>query len=187
MDWVLDHLQVLILVAAAAFAILQKIKGVRAPGASTPPAAEDPEQAERTRRIQEEIRRRIMERRGQPPGLPTETESAAAEPLPFPAAPPMIEEVRPVAVPPPLAPAVVVLSADQREMERQRVLLQQLREWEAVAPVHPGGEPAPVAGTGAGVHAAGKPGWLRAEMRHPAALRRAIILREILGPPVGLQ
>lgn len=184
MDWILEHLQVLIVIAAAVFAILQKFKIVRTPGTNAPPAAEDPEQAERTRRIQEEIRRRIMERRGQPPGLPPETEAEAmGEPAQFPAPPPLIEAVRPAFVPPP----VVVLSADQREMERQGVLLDQLRQWEAVVPAITAGESAPAAGMEAGVRGWGLTGSLLADLRSPAGLRRAVVLREILGPPVGLR
>jgi len=184
MDWILEHLQVLIVIAAAVFAILQKFKIVRTPGTNAPAAEEDPEQAERTRRVQEEIRRRIMERRGQPPGLPTETE---AEPAQFPAPPPVIGEVRPALVPPPVAPAVVVLSADRQEMKRQEVLLDQLRQWEAVAPAIAAGESASAAGPGAGVTGTGRTGSWLADLRSPAGLRRAVVLREILGPPVGLR
>ena len=186
MDWILEHLQVLIVIAAAVFAILQKFKIVRTPGTNAPAAEENPEQAERTRRIQEEIRRRIMERRGQPPGMPTETE-AEAEPAQLPAPPPVIGEVRPALVPPPVAPAVVVLSADRQEMKRQEVLLDQLRQWEAVAPAIAAGESVSAAGPVAGVTGTGRTGLWLADLRSPAGLRRAVVLREILGPPVGLR
>jgi hypothetical protein len=186
MDWVFDHLQLLFLIAVAVVAILQKLKRVQ-PGAGTGPVAEDAEQAERTRRIQEEIRRRIMERRGLVPGLPPESETGEGPP-PFPAAPPMIEEVRPLVVPPPLEQVMSVPAVDQiREMERQQMLLQRLREPEAAQPRRSGAEPAPAPQAAAGTAVERKVGWLVADLRHPAGLRRAVVLREILGPPVGLQ
>jgi hypothetical protein len=191
MNWVLDNVQVLVVIAVAVVAILQKLKKIRPPAAGPAPAAEDPEQAERTRRIQDEIRRRIMERRGQMPGwlMGPEAElqpEPAAEPPPIPAPPPLIEDARPV-VAVPEVPVMVLQSDDQREMERQRLQLVELRMWEAGAPVRPGGEPMPAAGAGPGAKESGKRAPLRADLRNPAALRRAVVLREILGPPVALQ
>ena len=105
MDWILEHLQVLFAVAIAVVAILQKLKQARS-GEEPPGAApKNLEDTERPRRLQEEIRRRIMERRGLLPAAPPPRDVAEAAPG-FPEAPPMIEEVRPVVVaPPPLAPA----------------------------------------------------------------------------------
>jgi len=187
MDWVVDHLQVLIVIAAAALALLQKFKGARAPGPGTAPAAEDPAQAERTRRIQEEIRRRIMERRGQVPGLPAESGPAAAEPTPFPAAPPVLEEVSPARVPP-NAPQVIVAPAENtREWERQQALLEEMRVLEKSRPVPASAASLPILPAPAEMPVPGRTGSWLADLRHPAALRRAVVLREILGPPVGLQ
>ncbi|HTT56121.1 MAG TPA: hypothetical protein VMF63_03355 [Opitutaceae bacterium] len=179
MDWILEHLQVLIVIAAAVFAILQKFKIVRTPGTNAPAAEEDPEQAERTRRVQEEIRRRILERRGTAPGVPPEPEVEAA---PIPAPPPIIEAVRPMVVAPPEAPA-----EEQREWERQQALLQRLQELEAAPPARPGSESTPAAATAVGMAAPTAAGSLIADLRNQAGLRRAVVLREILGPPVGLR
>jgi len=179
MDWILEHLQVLIVIAAAVFAILQKFKIVRTPGTKVPTAEEDPEQVERTRRIQEEIRRRILERRGTAPGAPSEPE---AETAPFPAPPPIIEAVRPVVLAPPAAPA-----EEQREWERQQALLQRLQELEAAQVARPLPESTVVAAAGVGMAAPAANGRLIADLRNQAGLRRAVVLREILGPPVGLR
>ena len=183
MDWILEHLQVLIVIAAAVFAILQKFKIVRTPGTNAPAAEEDPEQAERTRRVQEEIRRRIMERRGQAP-TPAPAEEGGERP--FPEAPPMIEEVRPVVVPPPvLVPlAPVIAAVDAGEAERQRLLRERLRELEQAVAAGTVGAPAvaaaaePVSAPAAG---------LVELLRRPAGLRQAVVLREILDAPPGLR
>ena len=90
MDWVFDHLQILFLVAIAVVAILQRLKKTVAGEGAPRPASATPAEEERTRRIQEEIRRRIMERRGLAP-LPPVAGAEEEERYPFPAAPPMIE------------------------------------------------------------------------------------------------
>jgi type IV secretory pathway VirB10-like protein len=187
MDWVLDHLQMLFVIAVAVVAILQKFKRARPGAAGAGPAAEDNEQAERTRRIQEEIRRRIMERRGLAPGPPPAS-ATSEEPPPFPAAPPMIEEVRPFVVPPPLEQVMAAPAAadNTRELERQQQMLGQLRDLEAARQDQAYVIPASTAGAVAAASDAGRSNRLLAELRQPAGLRRAVLLREILGPPVGL-
>ncbi len=183
MDWILEHLQVLFAVAIAVVAILQKLKRARS-GEEPPGAApENPEAAERTRRIQEEIRRRIMERRGLLPAAPPTADVGGPAPG-FPESPPMIQEVRPIAVaPPPVAPAVVAATEIRlTDLERQQQLIGQFRELEAsrqastvtVPGSRAGGETAPAR-------------WLLPDLRSPQGLRRAMVLREVLGPPVGLR
>lgn len=188
MDWALDHLQMLFVIAVAVVAILQKFKRARPGAADAGPSAEDTEQAERTRRIQEEIRRRIMERRGLAPGPPPDS-ATSEEPPPFSTAPPMIEEVRPFDASPPFeqvmaAPAV---TDNTQELERQRQMLAQLRELEAARQGQADLIPASTAGAVTAAADAGRTNRLLAELRQPAGLRRAVLLREILGPPVGLR
>src|SRR5688500_13132200 len=71
MNWVLEHLQILIGAAAAIAYLLNRGRGSaeekQQPSSRTSHDGSD-EQAERTRRVQEEIRRKIAERRGQVPG-----------------------------------------------------------------------------------------------------------------------
>lgn len=164
----------------------------------------DPEQEERVRRIQEEIRRKIAERRGQPapPPLPS------PEPEPFnPFRPVFSEEpVRPhtSSVPPPMpAPPPIPVSPfeDEGALERQRRLAEQMEELETRrrearrsaqalaetgAPTVTARNAARAAAAGAQVAVVGIRS-IGAELRNPKALRRAMVLREVLGAPVALR
>jgi hypothetical protein len=182
MDWILEHLQVLFAIAIAVVAILQKLKRAR-PGEEPPGSAQTSSgDADRTRRVQEEIRRRILERRGLAPAAPSPRDVAEAAPG-FPESPPMIEEMRPiVVVPRPLeSTEVAVDSGRSTEFEHQQRLIEQFRELEASRQASTVTGPGP---TAAGVTAPAN--RLRPDLRNPAGLRRAVVLREVLGPPVGL-
>lgn len=173
---------------------------------------EDPALAERTRQIREEIQRKIAERRRAGEGY-TEPVRPRAEPL---HPPPSAESTRPPVVvslptrreppplqPPPLAPPPLVREVavatsertslgESRRMaemlEQQAALAEQLKqagemklaalrrtEFERRTQDHSGSERR-------GVREA-----VLADLRDPAALRRAFIQREILGPPVALR
>ncbi|HUJ45208.1 MAG TPA: hypothetical protein VLW52_16555 [Opitutaceae bacterium] len=182
MDWLLNHPQVLFLIVIAVVAMLQKLKQAHAPDATGRGPATNQDDAERTRRIQEEIRRRIQERRGLAPRAPAAPLSAEDEPA-FPTPPPMIEEVRPVVVAPPLPVEDTVATAGlAAEYERQQKMLQQLQAFKAA---HPASTAAPAISVGTMAPAAAAR-WAT-DLRDPAGLRRAIVLREILGPPVGMR
>ncbi len=224
MDWIFEHLQLIIVVAGTiAYWINQRAREkagedadydgdgkpeVRgAPKRDLTPASRDgsdPEQDERVRRIQEEIRRKIAERRGQP--------------VPPPLAPPELKPFRPLfeeTPPPPLArpleqPPVpawreepvreVTVNAydDSAALERQRKLEEQMAELEArraearraaQAAARSGGQEAANA-----AYDAAKPDVpglsarrLQDELRNPRALRRAMVLKEVLGAPVALR
>ncbi len=184
MDWVLDNLQIIILVAVAVAAVLQRIRQSRAQTGAEPPPAADQDEANRTRRIQEEIRRRILERRGLAPVPPPLTEE---EERPFPEAPPMVEELRPVVVAPPvlvpLAPAPAPF--DSVEADRQLRMMERLRELERTAVASAFGAPA-LAAPGATPVSTPASGLL-ALLRQPAGLRQAVLLREIMDAPPGLR
>jgi hypothetical protein len=186
MDWVLEHLQIIILAAVAVAAALQKFKQSRAQAGAEPPPAADQDEAERTRRIQEEIRRRILERRGLAPVPPALTEE---EERPFPEAPPMVEEVRPVVVAPPvlvpLAPAPAPAPFDSVEADRQLRMMERLRELERTAVPSAFGVPA-LAAPGAAPVSTPASGLL-ALLRQPGGLRQAVVLREIMDAPPGLR
>ena len=183
MKWALENLQILFLVAIAVVGILQWIKRTSEGTGSPPPIPVDLEEEARTRRIQEEIRRRIMERRGLAPAAPPAPETTP-QPTPFPAAPPMIEEVRPLRVePPPViaaeAPAVQSLAA---ELKRQQELSERVRELETARRAR-----ATVAAESAQAALNAPANRSLRDLRSHSGLRRAILLREILGPPVGLR
>jgi len=175
--------------ALAAWAAATWAKLKKKPEGTPAAAGED----ERTRRVQEEVRRKIAERRGRRTELDEPPVRAA------PAGSAVDREWRgrrgefrpidPFGGPPrprlwPAAPpAGVPLPPDDAMAKRER-------QERIVAPV-PAPEPA-AARTSAGPvpgPAAQDPvisPWL-AQLREPSGVRRAIILREILGTPVGLR
>lgn len=142
----------------------------------------DPEQDERTRRIQEEIRRKIAERRGQtaPPPVPTEYEP---EPV-----------FRESVAPPPLRRVEAPAYDDSAALERQRKLAEQMERLETQRREARRQAERTLAHSRASANAAVAPARSRdafpslaAELRDPRALRRAVVLREVLDAPVALR
>jgi hypothetical protein len=229
-DWILQHLQLILVIAGSIAMWLnnrQREKQglpadfdedgvpennrspVRAEVRELAPLSRDgsdPEQEDRVRRIQEEIRRKIAERRGQgpasaqPPTLPPRTiGERMADPFRpiFQETPPSL--LKPAARPEPApVPVEVAGYADEAALERQRALSEQLRQLEerrreslqtastasrgasAVAGLESSRGASPVAPrVGAGS--------LPDEFRDPRALRTAMVWREVLGAPVGLR
>ena len=179
MDSLFDALPYLI----ALFVIITVIRGLvqmarklsePPPGTPRSAAAPDPAQAERTRRIQEEIRRKIAERRGFAPpiGLPP----IMAEAAPEPAAPPADE--------PATSPSLAVV------LEGQRQLAEQMRALEAArvqGERRAANAEAMSAATAIPAPAANITAELLANLRDPLTVRRAWLMREILDRPVGLR
>ena len=204
MDWIFDHFRLLIgLAAVIAWILKNRSRTENGQGDQTPPAKEyefdDPELAERTRTIREEIQRKIAERRGQhtqPPVLsaPVQSKPSRIERSLEATPPPVIvpETLREALQPKP-AP---VTQPERRmmtvnvagEAERQAALMQKLREAElmkaaaqrraAFVESTADKEPAALQQARAG---------LSEDLRDPQALRRAFVLREIIGPPVGMR
>ncbi len=205
MDWILSHLQVVIAVAAAiAYWFNQQKTAVREDKDSAAPESNPFEQVsneggedERTRRVQHEIRRKIAERRGIAP-----QPSAAPRPAVQPVAPPYVAP-RPVAremtgglrerLEAKLAEARARTEAAAREARRQREeeeraleaerIATQVRATEIAAQATLASAALPPAETKNAREVRPWPG----ELRDPQSLRRAMILREVLGPPVGLR
>lgn len=201
MKWVLENLWTLLIIAGVLAQLLQSIRNRKQEGESgspheTPPPREfeDPELAERTRRIREEIQRKIAER--QRGGAPAAGQEAPpweeAEPAAYGEEPPVVREVvleRPA--PPSLAPAYGSRLEAQRAaeiLEQQAALAERLRqaqEMKAAAQRRAAFEAKSVTPVVRARQAAR--GALIEDLRSPEALRRAVILREVLGPPVGLR
>lgn len=197
LQWVLDNLFTVLIIAGVVAQLIQAVKGKKGGDEEAGPTVEppkefefeDPELAERTRRIREDIRRKIAQRQaGGAPEAEPEPEFAP-EPAAYDEPPPVVREV-PVERP---APAMVASSRmdAQRQaeiLEQQAALMDQMRQLEetkAAALRRAAFEastvsPAAVARTQAR-------GALIDDLRNPAALRRAFVLREIIGPPVGLR
>ncbi|MBC8008749.1 MAG: hypothetical protein H7067_01470 [Burkholderiales bacterium] len=247
MDWIWDNLQLIIVVAGSIAVWLNQKRREKngepadydedgIPDNRTPPRAEmreltpasrdgsDPAQEERRRLIQEEIRRKIAERRGQPaPPLPSQAPSMPHTPRPSiptfePGRPVFREEpfepmrpANPFETPPPAPPPPMPVPArevsaydDAAALERQRRLTEQLAELEtarrqvrrdAQALAETGAQPRTA--IEAEAYAARRNGdaataapslrGLAADLRDPRALRRAMVLREVLDAPVALR
>jgi hypothetical protein len=188
MDWALHHLQLIIAIAGSVAWWLNQRKQAQA--ASEEPRREttfdDPELAERTRRIREEIKRKIEERAGryakEQPTLPR------GEPA---APPPVVREVilRPPE-PPALSRAATARMESQRTaeiLEQQAVFTEQLRLADELKAAVTRRTQFETKVSGAAEAAAVARGALSDDLRNPEALRRAFILREVLGPPVALR
>ena len=218
MDWIFDHLQIIVFIAGIiAYWINQRRRekagesadyhGDGVPEVPTvrrklDPAEPDPEEAERTRRIQEEIRRKILQRHDDRPG-------PAAEPpsLPAPTAPePRPSLPDPTTAPRPLAggplpdvlrrvleqvrdPEVERRAAAERAVrERQRQLQEQLAALEAERQSAQARATSVVAAAAEATARRDEgDGSLLGDLRGAKNLRRAVVLREVLGPPVGLR
>ncbi len=221
MDWIWDNFQLILVVAGAIAVWLNNRRREQAgkpadydedgrPDNRTPrpgPLSRDdthPDEAERVRRIQEEIRRKIAERRGQsaPPPMPAPVLPMNPLRPVFREQPPAPAPVqRPAPPPMPVVREVATVYDDEAALERQRRLAEQLAELEArrrevrqtAVTLAEAGPVSAVSASArertqtifphvqAGVHG------LAAELRNPKALRRAMVLREVLDPPIALR
>ncbi len=224
MNWILENLQ-LILVVAGAIAVWLNNRQREKEGLPTdydedgvpenprPPAraeqrelapisrdGTDPEQEERVRRIQEEIRRKILERRGQGANPTAMPPMGGGDPFR-----PVFQEIPPPLPQPshdagPVAPlARADASAQEAILERQRALAEQLRQLEerrreavqaALGSARGAGGLASadaVRGVTPVARAGTVGGSLADDFRDPRALRRALVWREVLGPPLALR
>jgi hypothetical protein len=198
MKWLLENPWVFIVIAGLVAQVLKALQKGQGGAAEAAPKKEyefdDPELAERTRKIREEIRRKIEQRRGganQPEPVPPVVIESSSEATPPPVVIRLPEVVREV-----LTPSRTPEPAEDRgaqiraaaELERQVSLEERLQEamllkqsadrrvaFEATT-ADP--EPAALVKTR---------GTVLDDLRDPAALRRAFILREVLGPPVALR
>ena len=204
MNWILENIQIVFAIGAAFAYWLNSRKEARQGKEGQPPhspedfsqaEAEDPE---RTRRVQEEIRRKIAERRGAPPVSPV----PAQESVPLPAPPVLpsrplgglrekietkLAQVRQREVEAALArERHQELEARMRSMEAERIANQQ-RAIEIAALTRSESKRAASSGEAAQALAAmDARAWLDG-LRNPNVARRAVVLREVLGPPVGLR
>ena len=197
MRWIFDNPQLLLVIAGAvAYWLTQRrqqkeLKREAEEELGRVPT--DDEMAERTRRIQEEIRRKIAERMGQPsypePSY-AEEERWSPEAPPLPPAYPTTESPRP---PPLVAVAEAGTGAAELErvMEQQRRYAEQLQQLESLSRTAPTAQNLAAASAFAAGGAALPPIrlglGLMAGLRDRDALRQAVLLREILGPAKGLQ
>lgn len=215
MKWVLEHLQILIGIAAAIAYVLNHARAAKAQQDEPPvrDAAEE-ELAERTRRVQEEIRRKIAERRGEVAPAPTATtlERAGERTAPPLLRPAELRPIDPFGGPKPLRrpmgetmerdvdPAfeerrrAEEATAHRAVLERQERLAEEMRALDAAraAEQRKAAEILTRRREQAAAMATREPraavsAGLVDALRDPQELRRAIVLREVLGAPVALR
>lgn len=195
LDWLLKNPQILIFIVFGVIALLGRIAQARKEAQTKreremrtgkqPPAAQpsmrdtsaaDAGEAERTRRIQEEVRRKIlarMERQQAPTSMPRTIGHADATPPPLPAA------QRAQSAPSP---------AEDESASAYRSAMQQLAEMQArAAESRSGGDNAFAIESRDSEGTASPSAGLHESLRNASELRRAIILREILDKPVSLR
>lgn len=174
--WTDDNLWWLVLAGAAW--LLQRVKAAQKKAAQTKPGGGRPPaggEAERTRRVREDIRRRVEERlAGRGISLPPEPPRREAPPAPPPLYAPADSEA--VAAPPDVNDLAERLRALRAADAATRV-----RE-EVAAFAAPDAPPA----AGPEAPPAQLSPW-QAALREPGSARRAIVLREILGPPAAFR
>jgi hypothetical protein len=199
MDWLLKNPIVLVFIAMAVANLLQKAR--RAGTQKQAREVLDADAAERTRRVQKEIRRKVAERTGRTPG---ETQPTAWPPAVEPSSPqrrPNIfqELARQMAEAKNLAEARERERAGAEARAQQRV--EDERKSREVAEARNLAEvqrtlqaQQPAVATAVTDRAADQKTTavsardrLLADLREPNNLRRAWVLREILGEPVGLR
>lgn len=214
LDWLLERKGLVIFVL---FIVVQVVRGFfRTRSAAAPEPTSKPDELEEQRRmqeIQEDIRRRKEERRGAfapaeaPPPLQHEPEPqrlprrAETTQMPEPFGGPLrrvLEEIeremRPQAAPPPPPPLAVPNAAERRtaELVRQEQLAEELRVLEESRMLAKRRATKDAASSYAQSQSEGGlrtavQGKLFEDLRDPASLRRAVVLREVLGTPVGLR
>lgn len=209
MAWVLEHLQLLIGIAAAIAYYLNRARQEKAE-AQSPREETEEARAERTRRLQEEIRRKIAERRGggaAPAAAPVGRGRDVVPPLV------RTEPVRPIdpfggpvgrvlrevreAAEKEFDPAVEErrraeeAAAHQAVLARQEKLAEEMRALEAARVVEQKRVAAILAQRrelrSDAVTRGTDEASLTGALRDPRELRRAFVLREVLGAPVALR
>lgn len=207
MEWILERIGVVIFVVIFLSQVVRGVLRARKAKEAHEQGYDETSEGRRVREIQERIRRQVAERRGQtmdaPPPLARETsEPPVARPqttqLPEVFGGPlgrMLEEMQKRAqpqaerVPPPVLDTEVRNTAEMERQERfaeelrvleeQRMLVQRRAAYVAA-------EKTAETNSSSGVQTAARNRTL-VDLRDPQALRRAFVLREVLGPPVGLR
>lgn len=208
-DWLLERLGVVIFVLVFVVQIVRGLLRTRQEAPADEAKPDALEEQRRVREIQESIRRRIAERRGEkpatePPPLVRRESAPPPEPnpettqLPEPFGDPLrrvLQELerraRPEA-PPPLPVPPPIVETRNAELERQEKLAQEIKSLEEARLLAK--RRAAKAAAGAEAEAGSATGQRHAargrtldDLRDPESIRRAVVLREILGTPVGLR
>jgi len=201
-EWLLERLPILVFVIVAIVQVARAVMKSREAQTGHERDFPETEEEQRVREIQEQLRRTIATRRGQPDTAPPEPAPAGQF-----SAPPVL---RPASAGPeepsfrrqresfdresPAPVAAPVVALRNAELERQAALEEEMRRLSeareearrraaqiaraAPGQVKAGGRAAASVGAGPG---------LLGDLNSPQQLRRAIVLREVLGPPLSLR
>lgn len=209
LDWILKNLGVVIFLVIFISQILRAFLNARKASAQHEAGHDESAEARRVREVQEQIRRQIAQRRGgsapveaAPPPLARTVEPA---PVPRPQTTQlpelfggplgrMLEELQKRAQPPaepPPRPAYVE-TRNSAELERQQQLADRLKELEDQRAVvqrraaHVASDQRILAASEPALRTVARD-LVTADLANPNALRRAFVLREVLGPPVAFR
>jgi hypothetical protein len=195
MSWLLQNIPLLAF-AFIVFSVVRAIKRARDQSAEHEAGDTDSDEQRRVREIQQRMRRIVAERRGQTAPAPVESDEPPVvvippltEPLdPFRRGRAELESHTPSApVAPPLA-----LAVNAAELARQEQLAEEMRVLEEAQmfarrrAAQLAAATKDTAASEAGQLASGRLQLLQ-DLSDPASLRRAFVLREVLGPPVALR
>lgn len=196
MHWLFEYLPLLFFVFVV-YSIVSAVKRAREQQQRHEASGDETDEQRRVREIQERIRRIAAERRGGrvPADMPPPRRVESAPPSLDPFGGPlkrMLDEFEGRIQPPAPVPEPPALRASRAEVERQEEIAEQLRaaqEARALAErraAHLRDAQLAQANPEALRRAAVRTRLLE-DLREPQSLRRAVILREVLGPPVGLR
>jgi len=207
-QWILEHLGVVVVVVLFLSQIIRSALQQSRKNAPPELRREDGDEERRVREVQEQIRRQIAARRGGPPSaeMPpplARTEEARPMPraettqMPEPFGGPlgrMLEELQRKAqqqhVPEP--PPLVVERRNVAELGRQQRLADEMKALEETKQVaarratHIAKDRQAIAQSEPALRS-GARARLLADLSDAQSLRRAFVLREVLGPPLGLR
>ncbi len=215
MEWILEKLPILIFVVVFIGQIVRGLKRSRAVKPAPPPRGDSLDEMRRAQEVQAEIRRKIAERRSGPfrEAVP-EPRDSQTPPVVRPT-PPVVVQRDPTAIPDPFggpikrmleelerraqpAPprpvpaAPPVLANRNAELERQEQLAEEIRVLDETRMLVE--RRARKAANAKVVEAGSMPalrtaarGRLMADLHDRESVKRAFVLREVLGAPVGLR
>ncbi len=194
MDWLFDNVAKLVPLALFAYYIISAMRGRR----EEEQEPQDPAAAERARKIQEEIRRKILERQQEldpnapqrpveQPGYLTFEEEVIEEPA-------SLREAEPVRSEPPPPPPVaspreepVPAAAANPFAEQERQIAEQLAKAEALKEKAQKNLPVGPERSWEIVSKSEIRSDIRQALSSPASLRTSFVVKEILEKPVGLR
>ncbi len=193
-----DKLPVLIFVIVAVVQVARAVMKSRSAQDQHEQEYDETEEGRRVREIQERLRRTIAERRSQGGADPEPASPFELPPVmrPEPVAPPAREILRPqtsfdhTEAPVPVANREIEMR--NAEMARQEGLAEELRrlnenrELSRRRAAHVAEDAVALSRSETGRRTASR-AHLLSDLRRPEDLRRAIVLREVLGPPVALR